>query len=99
MYLAQHGPAPTVEISHAPETCIFEKNSAVPEATNASLDAQYALKRQSSTSHILGDGKEEDEPCPASEVLYPDKVSLITLTMALMTAVFMIALDTNIIGN
>ena len=43
--------------------------------------------------------KEEPTPAENDEKQYPEGFKLVLLTMALMLAIFMIALDTNIVGK
>ena len=57
------------------------------------------LYKQSITDYIFGDRKRKGEPCPPTGQVYRDKSTSLVLMMALTTAVFTIALDTNIVGN
>ncbi|KAI4123395.1 MAG: hypothetical protein LQ338_005276 [Usnochroma carphineum] len=62
-------------------------------------NARKSAEKQSPTNNPADHGGEEGETGSEKDDIYPNASSLIALTLALMTAVFMIALDTNIIGN
>jgi len=70
-----------------------EKNHRSTKEGNVLSDAQ------SLTHNSSNHGGEGREISFRTDDAFPNTSSLIFLTLALMTAVFMIALDTNIIGN
>lgn len=80
-------------------TNVYNSSHLAAENINLPLEAPSQSNDQSLTKEASDSGKGQNESGFPSEVVYPRKNILIILTLALMTAVFMIALDTNIIGQ